>query len=169
MSPSRQLLLASAAIGAIGIFGVTLAMREHSHRHRPPVEGLPDDEETSAPLRGTDWNGPVGLPDSTETAAPTATEAPPVATASGPHMPTMSDPVPPLSAIPQPTIAPPLDEAMASGQRARAIEMMQQHVGVLEKEAAAADAKGDGTEAAAIRVRIERMKGRIAAEQDAGT
>lgn len=168
MTSTRQLLLASAAIAAIGVLGITLAMREHSHRHHAPVEGLPD-EDTSAPLRGTDWNGPVGLPEPTETAAPTATEPSPEPTASGPHMPTMNDPVPPLSAIPAPTIAPPLDETLASSQRARAIEMMQQHVDLLEKEAAAAEAKGDTAEAAATRVRIERMKGRIAAEQDAGT
>ena len=167
MSPSRQLLVASGAIAAIAIFGVSLALREHSHRHRrPPVEGLPSEDDT-APLRGTDWNGPVTPPNGVDNPLPVATD--PASSSSAFHMPTPNDPVPPMSAIPAPTIAPPLDPGMESGQKARAIEMMQQHVALLEKEAAAADKNGDADGAAAIRVRIERLKGRISTEQDGGT
>lgn len=154
------MLAAGAALAAIAALGIYLALGEKSHRHHH-LEDLPDDS-ASSPMHGTDWNGPVGLPNSqnsTGIPAPTASDA---ATPSGAVVP------PPLDAIPQPTIAPPLDDNLASAQKRRAVEMIQNRLISLQKEAADEDRRGATDEANATRVRIARMQARLAELQDGG-
>lgn len=155
------MLAAGAALAAIGAFGIYLALGEKSHRHHHTDE--PEDS-ASAPMRGTDWNGPVGIPTSEGSAGT------PQPIASDPNgMPSIGIVPPPLSAIPQPTIAPPLDEAVSGAQQQRAIAMLRARVISLQHEADDEDKRGATDEAAATRVRIARMTARIAALQDGGT
>lgn len=156
-----QTLAAALALAAIGAFGIYLALGEKSHRHHQ--EDAPD-ESDSAPMRGTDWNGPVGMPTSTDSAG--APQSMPVPSSAG--MPPSGVVPPPLSAIPQPTIAPPLDENVTNAQRARAIQMIQNRLISLQKEADDADQRGATDEANATRVRIARMTARLAQLQDGG-
>lgn len=165
MTKSGQLVGAGAVLACIGAFGIWLAMGEHAHHHH--VDEIPDDS-ASAPLRGTDWNGPITLSSTpAPTADPPAATPAPVPVPSG--MPSEGVTPPPLDAIPQPTIAPPLDDQVASSQRARALEMLQNRIASLTKEADDLAAQGQNDQANAIRVRVERMKARVAALQDGGT
>ncbi|MGH7283247.1 MAG: hypothetical protein ACRELY_17105 [Polyangiaceae bacterium] len=156
------MIAAGLALAAIAAFGIYLALGEKSHRHHHD-DGLPE-ESDSAPMRGTDWNGPVGMPTSQESAGLPQ----PIATASDTSAPSGGVVPPPLSAIPQPTIAPPLDENVTTVQRARAIQMVQNRLISLQKEADAADQRGATDEAAQTRVRIARMTARLAELQDGG-
>ena len=164
MTKNGQTIAAGGALAAIAAFGIYLALGERSHHHHhrsDDVPGLPDDS-ASAPMHGTDWNGPIGLPASSDSAG-----LPPPAASDSATPPNGIVP-PPLSAIPQPTIAPPLDDTMASGQKRRAIEMMQNRLISLQKEADDEERRGATDEAAATRVRIARMQSRLAELQDGG-
>ncbi len=164
MTRTQQTLAAGAALAAIAAFGIYLAQTERSHRHHH-VDGLPEDSDSdSAPMHGTDWNGPVGMPTSTDNAG-----APqPIAVPGDSGKPSSGVVPPPLSAIPQPTIAPPLDDDVATAQRARAIQMLQNKLISLQHEADADDKRGATEEANATRVRIARMTARLAQLQDGG-
>ncbi|MEO8874489.1 MAG: hypothetical protein ABI461_02790 [Polyangiaceae bacterium] len=119
-------------------------------------------------LPETNWNSPLTLPSSSGAPILPATIAPPsdtAPTASG--MPTPSSAPPPLSMIPAPIVPLPLDETISEKQRARALEMLGDRLTILDKEAAAADARGDTSGASAIRVREDRMRARIATLTDA--
>lgn len=160
MTKSHQLLAASGALAAIAALGIFLALGEKSHRHHH-LEDVPDDS-ASSPMHGTDWNGPVGLPTSQDAAG--------VPQAIASDTPTSSSGVepPPLDAIPQPTIAPPLDDALTTAQKRRAIEMIQNRLISLQKEAADEDRRGATDEANTTRVRIARMQARLADLKDGG-
>ena len=160
MTKSHQMLAAGAALAAIAALGIYLALGEKSHRHHH-LEDVPDDS-ASSPMHGTDWNGPVGLPTSQDGAGAPQPVASDTAMSSGGVVP------PPLDAIPQPTIAPPLDDAVTTAQKRRAIQMIQNRLISLQKEAADEDRRGATEDANATRVRITRMQARLADLQDGG-
>ncbi|MEO7110145.1 MAG: hypothetical protein ABI183_06880 [Polyangiaceae bacterium] len=158
----RRLALILLAV-VFGSFALYLAARKSVFFPKANDERVADSAEAAdSTLHGADWNG--ALPIATASGQPPL----PTTTPSSSASPFDSAHPPPLSAIPAPIVPLPMDDSVSEKQRARDVEMLSDQVTVLEKQAAAAETKGDTAGAEAIRVREARMKARIASLQDSG-
>lgn len=147
---------------SLGIYGVARGpLSPKTHVDIP-------DESASAPLRGTDWNGPLAIASNSSAPAIPIDDTPSANATSALSLPASSANPPPLSAIAAPLVPLPLDEAMSEKQRARGLEMLTDRLTLLDREAAAADARGEPKTATEIRVRMDRLRARISTLQDGG-